>query len=55
MLGQTNFLEKQLTYQRVQLAFTEKEDDLKKDFEAQCLTWPPEASYIRSFKSELEL
>jgi len=55
MLGQTNFLEKQLTYQRVQLAFTEKEDDLKKDFKAQCLTWPPEAIYIRSFKSELEL
>lgn len=55
MLGQTNFLEKQLTYQRVQLAFTEKEDHLKKDFEAQCLTWPPKAIYIRSFKSELEL
>lgn len=55
MSGQSTFLEKQMAFERVQDAVMEKEYFLKDAFQAKSLTWPPEAIYIRSFKSELEL
>lgn len=40
---------------RTASTLTKMEDSVKKQFEKQSLTWPPEAMYIRSFKYDRQL
>lgn len=52
---QTNFVQFQRTYNRVDNAFKQKEDTLKKQFAQKELQWPPQQLYLRSFKYDSQL
>ncbi|MBX5439652.1 MAG: L,D-transpeptidase family protein [Thermoflavifilum sp.] len=53
--AQHGFLQQQLRYPMVQLAYTHKDSLLKAEFAAKGLTWPPRYLYIRSFKYDSQL
>lgn len=57
ILAQPSFIQEQRVNQRVEQAFKQKNDTLKKQFAAAHLSFPPKQIYLRSFKydSELEL
>jgi murein L,D-transpeptidase YafK len=53
--AQTNFMQFQRTYSRVDNAFKQKEDTLRKQFAQKQLQWPPQQLYLRSFKYDSQL
>ena len=55
MIAQNNFLNEQLSFERVKAAFDSKEKNLELAFKEKDLSWPPKEIFIRSFKAELEL
>lgn len=55
MNGQNNFLEEQLSFERVRDAFDLKSEKLQEEFKAQSFSWPPQNIFIRSFKADLSL
>lgn len=55
LLAQSSFIDGQRGYPRVQNAIKQKEDTLKKQFEAAHLTWPAKQVYLRSFKYDSQL
>jgi murein L,D-transpeptidase YafK len=55
LLAQSSFVQDQRLYTRVDNAFKQKEDSLKKQFKKQDLQWPPKQIYLRSFKYDSQL
>lgn len=55
VLGQNAFTDYQKSFSRVSKAFANKEESLKKEFEAKGFIWPVKHMYIRSFKYDSEL
>lgn len=55
VFAQNSFLQTQKGSFRVANAFTNKEEILKKEFEAKGLEWPAKYIYIRSFKYDAQL
>ena len=53
--AQNYYVNIQRTSYKVSDVFSRMEDSVKKQFEAQQLTWPPEAMYVRSFKYDRQL
>ena len=53
--AQNSFVAIQKSSYKVSDVFSRTEDSVKKQFEKQSLTWPPEAMYIRSFKYDRQL
>lgn len=53
--AQQNFITTQKTFSRVDVAFKQKEDSLKKQFNKAKLNYPPQQMYLRSFKYDSEL
>lgn len=53
--AQYSFVGSQRSSMRVNNAFSNKEDLLKKEFEQQGLTWPAKYIYIRSFKFDAQM
>ena len=53
--AQNYYVSIQKTSYKVSDVFARMEDSVKKQFEAQHLTWPPEAMYVRSFKYDRQL
>jgi len=53
--AQNSYVSMQKSSYRVSDVFNRMEDSVKKQFETQHLTWPPEAMYIRSFKYDRQL
>ncbi|MBX6379453.1 MAG: L,D-transpeptidase family protein [Thermoflavifilum aggregans] len=53
--AQQNFLQQQLQYATVQMAYRNKDSLLKAEFAAKGLNWPPRYLYIRSFKYDSQL
>lgn len=53
--AQSSFMENQRGYPRMINAIREKEDTLKKQFQAAHLTWPAKQIYMRSFKYDSQL
>jgi len=53
--AQNSFVTMQKSSYKVSDVFSRMEDSVKKQFEKQNLTWPPEAMYIRSFKYDRQL
>lgn len=55
LVGQNSFTDYQKSFSRVYKAFANKEEALKKEFEAKGFDWPVKHMYIRSFKYDSEL
>lgn len=53
--AQNSFIQEQRLNPRVDIAFKQKEDSLKKQFKKQELPWPPKQMYLRSFKYDSQL
>ena len=53
--AQTSFLDNQKGNIKIAAVFSREENNLKKQFTAKSLTWPPAAIYIRSFKYDRQL
>ncbi len=53
--AQSSFMDNQRGYPRVLNAIKQKEDTLRKQFEAAHLTWPAKQVYLRSFKYDSQL
>lgn len=53
--AQYSFVGSQKSSLKVNNAFSNKEDELKKEFEQKGLTWPAKYIYIRSFKFDAQL
>lgn len=53
--GQNAFIAYQKSFARVSRAFSNREEDLKRQFAAKQLDWPVKFMYIRSFKYNSEL
>jgi len=53
--AQHGFLQQQLRYPMVQMAYHNKDSLLKAEFAAKGLKWPPRYLYIRSFKYDSQL
>ncbi|MCL6523906.1 MAG: L,D-transpeptidase family protein [Thermoflavifilum sp.] len=53
--AQHAFLQQQLSYATVQMAYRNKDSLLKAEFAAKGLKWPPHYVYIRSFKYDSQL
>lgn len=55
VICQTSFIQYQRTYPKVENAFKQKEDTLKKQFAQKQLQWPPQQLYLRSFKYDSQI
>lgn len=55
LFAQNSFTDYQKSFSRVAKAFTNREESLKKEFEAKGFSWPVKHMYIRSFKYDSEL
>ncbi|MFY8128335.1 MAG: L,D-transpeptidase family protein [Chitinophagaceae bacterium] len=55
LFAQNSFVQDQRLYVRVDNAFKQREDSLKKQFKKQELQWPPKQMYLRSFKYDSQL
>lgn len=55
LFAQNSFTDYQKSFSRVSRAFANREETLKKEFEAKGLIWPVKHMYIRSFKYDSEL
>jgi len=53
--AQNSYVSVQRSSYKMSDVFNRMEDSVKKQFEKQNLTWPPEAMYIRSFKYDRQL
>ena len=53
--AQNSYVSMQKSSYKMSDVFSRMEDTVKKQFEKQNLTWPPEAMYIRSFKYDRQL
>jgi len=53
--SQNSYVSMQKSSYKMSDVFNRMEDSVRKQFEKQSLTWPPEAMYIRSFKYDRQL